>query len=213
MIIYKITNTINQKVYIGQYSGKRFDLYFGSGKILKLAIKKYGKENFQKEILEYCETKALLNEREKFWIAELNSNNPEVGYNITLGGTGGNLGDEWLILVKNGVRKGEHHPLYGKSNLSRLGKASWNKGLTKETDIRLLEFSNNLLGRTFTDEHRKNLSKAKQGCEPWNKGKTGVQKAWNKGIERPKKKCPYCDKEGGDGMMQRWHFDNCKFKQ
>jgi ribosomal protein S27AE len=34
--------------------------------------------------------------------------------------------------------------------------------------------------------------------------------AWNKGLKRKKIICPNCGKEGGDGLMQRWHFDNCK---
>lgn len=33
-----------------------------------------------------------------------------------------------------------------------------------------------------------------------------------KGVSRKKLICPHCGKEGGEGLMQRWHFDNCKFK-
>ena len=49
--IYKITNLINNKIYIGQHNGKR-PWYFGSGKLLKYALDKYGRENFKKDILE-----------------------------------------------------------------------------------------------------------------------------------------------------------------
>jgi group I intron endonuclease len=61
--------------------------YYGSGKRLKLAIKKYGIVNFKKETLEVCNTLELLNEREKFWIKELKAITE--GYNISLGGDGG----------------------------------------------------------------------------------------------------------------------------
>ena len=70
MIIYKTTNLINGKFYIGQDS-KNDPLYLGSGKLLHKAIKKYGIGNFRKDILEHCVSKRELNEREIFWITEL----------------------------------------------------------------------------------------------------------------------------------------------
>lgn len=89
MIIYKTTNLINDKFYIGKDVKNKAD-YLGSGKALKHAIDKYGKENFKKEILEVCSSLDELDEREKFWINELNALTE--GYNMTEGGTGG---DTW----------------------------------------------------------------------------------------------------------------------
>lgn len=88
MIIYKTTNLVNGKIYIGQdkYNNPR---YLGSGKILHLAFQKYGIENFNKEILEECESVEDLNEREKYWIGFYNSTDRKIGYNIALGGNGG----------------------------------------------------------------------------------------------------------------------------
>lgn len=87
MIIYKTTNIINGKFYIGQDS-KNNPNYLGSGTALSRAIKKYSRENFVKETLEKCNTKDHLNEREIYWIEKTNSR--EVGYNIARGGHGGN---------------------------------------------------------------------------------------------------------------------------
>ena len=86
-IVYEIKNNLNGKIYIGQYSGSNFDSYFGSGKLIKAAIQKYGLENFTKSVLEECTNKEELNSREVYWIKERSA--IENGYNLTEGGTGG----------------------------------------------------------------------------------------------------------------------------
>lgn len=90
MVIYKTTNLINGKIYIGQNSNND-EKYFGSGFLITKAIKKYGLENFKKEIIEECPSKDILNDREKFWIKFFNSTDKNIGYNISEGGTGGKL--------------------------------------------------------------------------------------------------------------------------
>lgn len=87
MIVYKTTNLLNGKFYVGQDS-KNDPKYLGSGLLLKKAIEKYGEENFIKEILEECKTKEELNEREIYWISETKAK--DLGYNIADGGHGGN---------------------------------------------------------------------------------------------------------------------------
>lgn len=85
MYIYKTTNCINGKVYIGK-SEKPFDgKYYGSGVLLQKAIKKYGKHNFKIDVLEELVTIDELNDREKHWIEYYSDNS----YNLAEGGTGG----------------------------------------------------------------------------------------------------------------------------
>jgi len=86
MYIYKTTNLINGKVYIGKSEKKFTDEYLGSGVLLYKAIKKYGKGNFKVELIEECDTIESLNDREKFWINEYMG---EGCYNIAEGGNGG----------------------------------------------------------------------------------------------------------------------------
>ena len=88
MIIYKTTNVVNGKIYVGKDTTNN-PKYLGSGLILKKAIKKYGVKNFKKEIIECCNSLEELNEREMFWITTLNSVNKKIGYNISNGGDGG----------------------------------------------------------------------------------------------------------------------------
>ena len=92
MIIYMITNLMDGKVYVGKSRKSFIDFenssYYGSGIIIKKAIKKYGKECFERIILESgIETEKKLSEREKFWIAEMKSKVEfKEGYNISNGG-------------------------------------------------------------------------------------------------------------------------------
>ena len=87
--IYKTTNLINHKIYVGQHKHPTFDPdYIGSGKAIKNAIAKYGFNNFSCEILEECESAEALDCREIYWIEQLHSRCPGVGYNITTGGNG-----------------------------------------------------------------------------------------------------------------------------
>lgn len=91
--VYITTNKINGKKYIGQrkYDKQgKWKTYLGSGVILSRAIEKYGVDNFSKEIVENCETKQLLNEREKYWISYFDATNSDNFYNIANGGDGGN---------------------------------------------------------------------------------------------------------------------------
>lgn len=93
MIIYKITNLINNKIYIGRDKNNNTK-YFGSGFLIKKAIKKYGKCNFKKEILEFCNNEKELNEKEIYWIKKLKSQNPKIGYNLC---DGGHDGSNWSM--------------------------------------------------------------------------------------------------------------------
>jgi group I intron endonuclease len=88
MIIYKTTNKLNGKIYIGQDKNNN-PYYFGSGKKLQRAIHKYGKENFIKEILEECKNEDHMNEREIYWILFYKSQDRKFGYNISEGGKEG----------------------------------------------------------------------------------------------------------------------------
>jgi group I intron endonuclease len=84
-LVYKITNTLNGKYYIGCHKTKdKNDGYMGSGKLIKRAIQKYGVDHFKKEILVECSTAEEMYEQENKLV-----NIEEDSYNIKLGGLGG----------------------------------------------------------------------------------------------------------------------------
>ena len=101
--IYKTTNLINGKFYIGQKKSNIFlnEKYLGSGKRLKRAIQYYGKNNFKVELIEKCINAEHLNEREIYWIKELDALNPKIAYNIASGGAFGDSGYHLGMLGKN----------------------------------------------------------------------------------------------------------------
>lgn len=87
--VYKTTNIINGKMYIGQHKSEKFDeSYKGSGVILTKALEKYGKSNFKTQIIECCETAEELDDREVYWIARYNASESETFYNVASGCNG-----------------------------------------------------------------------------------------------------------------------------
>lgn len=87
--LYKITNLINGKFYIGVHSTKHIDdEYMGSGKNLKKAIQKYGINNFLKEIILTFESAEEMFNAEKEIVNEEFVKRRDT-YNIKLGGLGG----------------------------------------------------------------------------------------------------------------------------
>lgn len=119
--VYLTTNLINNKKYIGQHYGELNDSYIGSGSLLKLAIQKYGKENFTKHILEICDNYDEVNIAEKKWIAYYDAVNNSNFYNIASGGFGSNptagLSQEREQSRRERIREamtGEKNPMWGK---------------------------------------------------------------------------------------------------
>jgi len=146
--IYLTTNKVNGKKYIGMCKNTHREKYIGSGKLLKQAIKKYGKENFDRNILQECETLAELSECEVYWINFYNAVEDNNFYNLTPGGFGGNsdyLTEYWSHLSKeerkvcrNWFKRdmfGSNNPMYGKKHTeetkSLIGSKSVNRNWNK----------------------------------------------------------------------------------
>jgi len=118
--IYKITNKINGKTYIGMHKTKNLDdSYMGSGFLIKRAIKFHGKENFEKEILFVFDTYDEMLEKEKELVTESFVDNP-MTYNLVCGGLGWDVGN---YVVDNNL--GIHSLTFSeRSNFSKINQAN-----------------------------------------------------------------------------------------
>ena len=172
-VIYRITNSVNGKIYVGQTvqdRETRFSQHIsyalrGGKEPLARAIRKHGKENFVLEVLEEV-PRSQLDAREVHFIAALDARNPQVGYNVCVGG--------------GGMGEGPDHPCYGREvgeeerhRLSEAHSLRWSK-MSAEDRLAfgaklsavprdpewLARMSASLKGRIITDEQRAKMSDA-----------------------------------------------------
>ena len=178
MEIYKIVNRVNNKIYIGKDESST-PSYMGSGKLIKRAHEKYGLENFTKTVIETCEDRETLCEREKYWIQYYNSTDLEIGYNITSGGDGGdtysNLPEEQMNEIRQKLSEVMKKRVFSEEHrrkLSEAGKGNTNgrlnKGIkrTEEQKEKLSKIAKDQWkrqkeeGYVTTEEHRRKQSEA-----------------------------------------------------
>ena len=189
-VIYLITCRINGKPYVGQTRQKlerRISQHkSGKGKsAVDIAIAKYGWENFSVAVLEVCPV-AMLNEREKFWIAALNSKAPH-GYNLTDGG-GGNSNPSKETRAKISAN---HADVSGKNN-PNYGKKCSSETRRKISEARKGQPSPRK-GKKHSLETRKKISEARKGQPSPRKGKKHSEesKAKMSAIKKGKKGKPH----------------------
>jgi group I intron endonuclease len=208
MIIYKISNRINLKAYIGQtrkklkyrwheHSHRPNNSYFGR------AIKKYGIGCWKLEVLEMISSIELLNEREIYWIAYYNTYYN--GYNMTTGGDQPveqkkrteeqNRANSKRQKGMKRPRKQKHSPRALEYRLAQSIRQTGKKLRPRTSEEKLIQsiIQTGLKHRPWTEEERSTLSKASKSM------KIIV--------------CPYCKKEGKANLMQRWHFNNCQSQE
>ena len=161
--VYKVTNLINNKIYIGVH--KTTDLnddYYGSGKLIKHAIKKYGKENFSKEILKIFNSLEEAVTLEKSLVNE-SFVESETNYNISIGGgLGGKdingftfLGKLHSEETKEKIRKSR----VGVDNITPEGKERIRQN-NKLNEERNRKISESLKQLTKSEDHKKKISES-----------------------------------------------------
>ena len=167
--VYLTENKINGKKYIGQHSTDNMDDgYIGSGRKLLKEIKKYGKKNFTKKILEYSDNADELDSLEKNYIKKYNSLAPN-GYNLTRGGESKKEYSEESIRTMSQKAKGRK---ISEETRKRMAEASRGRIHSVESKRKI---SVKLKGRVFSEETRKKMSESHKGTsKPWAKGGSGI---------------------------------------
>jgi len=117
-LLYEITNLVNGKTYIGQHITKNVnDGYMGSGRAIVRAVKKYGKENFKKEILLYAKNEVALNFFERALVTpefcELDTN-----YNLREGGGSKGRPSKQSVAKQAAALRGRKHSAEHKAKIS-----------------------------------------------------------------------------------------------
>jgi group I intron endonuclease len=189
--IYCITNLINQKTYLGKRKCNKLpqeDLYMGSGFIIKQAIKKYGLNNFKKEILIYGDfTEDEINEFEKYYIS-LYRLGGKAEYNVADGGTGGwtnPLNYELWLKHNKESHKGKPLSQQNKENISKAHKGKiisleHRKQISKTLKGKMAGENHPQFGTHPSKETRNKMSLARIGKKPSNFGVKASQETIDK---------------------------------
>jgi len=192
-IVYKTTNLINGKIYIGK-DCKNNPEYLGSGIILNKAIEKYGKNNFKKETIYSCKTKTELNDMEIQMIKKYNSFFNHSGYNIASGGIGGdtftnnpNKEEIRKKISESGKGRIVSEETRNKIRIKQIGvprpQTTGDLSPTKRPEVReKMSMANKgknnpMFGHIYTQEERKKLSISHLGHKTTQETKDKISKA------------------------------------
>jgi hypothetical protein len=186
--IYKTTCLINGKYYIGMHSTNELnDGYIGSGKRLWYSVRKYGKENFKCEILEFLPDRELLAVRERELVNEEILKDSKC-LNLKEGGHGGFSSNEHKSAFINAGKlnlinsKKKRLANLAKTKLTKKYRENMSKSLTEYFKLHKGNFTN----MTHSSETKKKMSEAKKGtCVGSNNSQFGT--CWiTNGIENKK---------------------------
>jgi group I intron endonuclease len=150
--IYETTNLVNNKKYIGKkVTDSNSDKYIGSGVLLIKAIKKYGRENFIKKIIDVATNNDELTQKEIYWIDYFNAVKSNQYYNICKGGEGG----DWYSNISEEKRL---------QFIEKCKNRAGNYNHSEETKDKIRKGNK---GRKFSDESKKLMSIAKKKSRPY----------------------------------------------
>lgn len=177
-IIYKITNKINGKVYIGQtiqsLKSRKRDHRNKVDRLSNLylyrAFKKYGFAAFEWQEIDQAISKTELDEKEKFYIERFQAVDREYGYNMTCGGEGGKQTEE--------VRR-----RIGASNRGRVKSEEERKKLSISLKGKYTKEKASWWGRKHTDEQKRKISEAQLGAKNHMYGKKASEETRQKKSE------------------------------
>lgn len=167
-LVYKLTNLVNNKIYIGCHMTKNLDdNYMGSGKRLGYAKKKYGIENFKKEILSIHETpEEMLAEEARLVNDELLKRDDV--YNLVCGGKGSFRGPNGEWIGKSNWHKANPTEALKKKMLDPIFRAKYSNARSIAMK-KQLAISNHWLGKTHSESSKLLMCKVMKGKQSGSK--------------------------------------------
>ncbi len=238
--LYEIKNLINNKIYIGAHkTNKMDDNYFGSGVVLKNAIKKYGISHFEKTVLETFDTEEMMFQREKEIINDTFLDRDDV-YNLRCGGHGGFTAINKAGLNRQYGKRSEEfsrknserckqqvldgtHPWQGKRG-SEMSRANARKRIAdgthpfvnseKQRELCMRQIKAGTHAFLGGDLQRKRVAEGTHHFA----GKQGSELSTKNNLKmlaagkHPSQRmrvCCYCNKEISSPNYSRWHGEKC----
>lgn len=182
-IIYRITNKIDGKIYIGKHQTNDIDdRYMGSGKLIRRAIKKYGLENFVKEILHVFDTEEEMNSKEKELVTEEFCLREDT-YNICPGGQGG-----WGYVNSHGMNVLIQNQNLDYTEISRIANIAKNKKAKDDPEWDADYRERISLGlKSYYDKGGINSFKGKTHSSEWKENQSTKMKGLLVGDKNPAK--------------------------
>lgn len=208
--IYITTNQVNGKKYIGKKKyNKKADNYLGSGRHLKNAIKKYGKESFARKIISVGYNANDLSELEIYYIDKYDAVNSQDYYNIASGGEGGNTfagkteeemkafskkrskisKEMWENRTKEEMMKictkiseatsGRNNRLYGKFGIEH---HRYGTKMSEESKKKMSEIRLGKKLPPFSEEHKRKIGESNSGENGYWYGKFGANNPSSKPV-------------------------------
>jgi hypothetical protein len=230
-----MTNKVNGKIYIGKHQTKDLnDGYMGSGKLISVAIEKYGIENFEKEILFRFDNEADMNAKEKELVTS-EFTKEDTNYNLCPGGYGGfgYLNSQYWTKEKRSLSCGANGGFTNQKSLSTKSKekifqgqiagghASVENLMKYNEEVSLGIRENGFKNKKHREETKKKIAEKNALNQA---GEKNSQYRKHRSIDtkekiklslknKPDIKCLYCSFQTKNiGILNRWHNENCRHK-
>lgn len=179
-LVYITVNKITEEKYLGQHCTLNpMDTYLGSGKNLKLAIKKYGEHNFERFYIESCTDIHHLAKRELYWIKQFDAVRRDDWYNK----------DYYCcpnFIFENGISERTKKKLRAAHKGKTLSES--HKSNIRKATKGIIHLGNDWnTNRKFSDEHKSKIGEANKGNLNW-KGRTHSEETKRKMSEAAKKR-------------------------
>lgn len=225
--LYKITNLVNNKIYVGIHSTDNLDDgYMGSGKALHFAKIKYGIENFKKEIISFHDTIESLNEAEAAVVNKEFVDRADT-YNLKIGGTYIPASLETLNAMSSGqirywAKQSQEFKSASRTVMGRKGHWSkdrfdkWRSNLSKANkDNPNVSRANKKIWQDMSakDKESRNAKLSASKKKLYSTYTIEERQALTSAATEASKRrivCKHCGKDANIGNHNRWHGDKCK---